>query len=98
VEGLGKPGDVLIAFSTSGRSPNVLRALEAAGERGLRTIAFLGSGGPAASLAELSLCVDSTETARTQEAHQFLMHCFMDALEATLTSSGKAGLSGDHDA
>jgi D-sedoheptulose 7-phosphate isomerase len=85
VTALGQAGDVLVVFSTSGRSPNVLRALEAARTRGLTSIALLGrDGGPAAALADLALVVAHAETARIQEAHQFLLHALMDQIEAAL--------------
>ncbi|MFN0123547.1 MAG: SIS domain-containing protein [Blastocatellia bacterium] len=83
VEGLGNPGDVLIVFTTSGNSRNVARALEAARQRGLKTIALLGRGGGAArGQADIELIVASDETARIQEAHQFLLHAIMDVIEA----------------
>jgi D-sedoheptulose 7-phosphate isomerase len=86
VEAFGLPGDVLIAFTTSGQSANVLRALEAARKRQVTSIAFLGgSGGAAASLANYALIVPHTDTARIQEGHQFLMHSLMDVIEAEFT-------------
>ena len=83
VEALGAPGDLLVIFTTSGNSPNVLGALETAKARGLESIAFLGKGGGAAKgLAGCEILVQSPETARVQEAHQFLLHCIMDVVEA----------------
>src|SRR5579875_3819514 len=83
VRGLGQPGDVLIVFTTSGNSPNILAALRAAREMSIRSIAFLGcNGGQARSLADCSLLVKHMDTARAQEGHQFLMHCLMDQIEA----------------
>jgi D-sedoheptulose 7-phosphate isomerase len=85
VEGLCQPGDVLVAFSTSGNSPNVLRALELAGRLQIRSIAFLGGdGGKAAALADCTLVVPHRDTARIQEGHNFLMHSLMDVIEAEL--------------
>lgn len=85
VRGLSQAGDVLIAFTTSGNSPNVLHALEAARELGIRSIAFLGrGGGPAKDLADCALVVPNNVTARIQEAHQFLLHSLMDRIEAGL--------------
>jgi len=82
VRGLGRPEDVLIAFTTSGNSPNVLLALEAAREMKLGSIAFLGGeGGKAKSIAECALIVPHAATARIQEGHQFLMHSLMDEIE-----------------
>jgi D-sedoheptulose 7-phosphate isomerase len=74
---------VLIVFTTSGNSPNVLGALEAARRRGLTTVALLGRGGGAArGQADIELIVEHNETARIQEAHQFLLHALMDVIEA----------------
>jgi D-sedoheptulose 7-phosphate isomerase len=85
LEGLCQPGDLLIAFSTSGNSPNVLRALEAARRLRIRSIAFLGrQGGKAAPLADCALIVPHGDTARIQEGHNFLMHSLMDIVEAEL--------------
>ncbi|MGO9227887.1 MAG: SIS domain-containing protein [Bryobacteraceae bacterium] len=83
VRGLGKAGDILIVFTSSGNSPNVLRALEAAREMGLRSIAFLGrGGGKAKDLADCVLMVPHAVTARIQESHLFLLHALMDQIEA----------------
>lgn len=80
---LGSNGDILIAFTTSGASANILEALAAAKELGIRTIAFLGrDGGAARELADGALVVRHWNTARAQEAHQFLMHALMDSIEA----------------
>lgn len=85
IRALGQKGDTLIAFTTSGNSPNVVRALEAARNMDLRSIAFLGrDGGKAAQLADCSLIVRHPDTARCQEGHQFLMHSLMDLIEAQL--------------
>lgn len=79
----GSLGGVLLVFTTSGNSPNVLRALEAARKRGVKTIALLGRGGGAArGQADIELIVAYNETARIQEAHQFLLHAIMDIIEA----------------
>lgn len=87
VSGLGQPGDVLIVFTTSGNSPNVLRALEEARCIGLKSIAFLGrDGGKARSLADCPIVVAHPDTARAQEGHQFLMHCLMDHIEVGLAA------------
>jgi D-sedoheptulose 7-phosphate isomerase len=82
VRALGRPGDVLIVFSTSGQSPNVVEALKTARELRIFSAAFLGhSGGSAAPLADCALIVSHSSTARIQEAHQFLMHSMMDLIE-----------------
>lgn len=88
VEALGKPGDILIAFTTSGNSRNVVRAIEAATRLGLISIAFLGAGGGRArELANIEILVEHQETARIQEAHLFLLHILMDGIEGSLTEA-----------
>jgi D-sedoheptulose 7-phosphate isomerase len=85
VRGLGKPGDVLVAFSTSGNSRNVIRAIEVAKEMGLKSISFLGKGGGfTRGLADVELVVNSDVTARVQEAHLFLYHCLCRMTELRL--------------
>lgn len=81
----GVKGDVLVAFSTSGKSRNILRALEEAGRRGLESIAFLGrAGGACRGLATVELIVPGTATARIQEGHKFLAHVLCEMVEGTL--------------
>jgi D-sedoheptulose 7-phosphate isomerase len=85
VQGHGRPGDVLIALSTSGRSPNVLAAVEAAHESGLTVWAFSGRpGNPLARAADDALCVDSPHTATVQEVHQVAVHLLCAAFEEAL--------------
>jgi phosphoheptose isomerase len=87
VQAFGKPGDILIAFTTSGRSENVRRALVAASELKIITIAFLGKdGGTCAGLADIELLVTSGVTARIQEGHQFLFHTICEMVEEQLQS------------
>lgn len=75
VEALGVEGDILIGFSTSGNSANVVKALEAAHALGMTTIGFLGgSGGKCKPLCDYSFVIDSHETARIQEMHITLGH------------------------
>lgn len=75
VEALGRPGDLAIGITTSGRSPNVVQGLETAKARGLRTIALTGGdGGAAGRLAEVHVNVPETVTARVQEAHITVLH------------------------
>ena len=89
VQGLGRPGDLLIVFTSSGRSPNVIHALKAAREMGIESVAFLGKdGGPALPLADEALVVRHNDTARIQEGHQFLMHSLMDLLEVAVAAAG----------
>ena len=78
-----RAGDVAIAFSTSGRSPNVVRGLAAAREAAATTVLFGGGeGGPALEHADHALLVPSESTARIQELHVFFLHCVIDAVDA----------------
>jgi D-sedoheptulose 7-phosphate isomerase len=82
VEALGNPGDVLVAFSTSGNSPNVLRAITAARGQGMKTVAFIGKGGGAMKgTCDFEFHVPSTNTARVQEAHLMLYHCLCEWID-----------------
>ena len=82
VEALGRDADVLVAISTSGRSPNILRAIHAARDRGLRTIGFTGqSGGGMADLCDTCFLIPSGETPRIQEGHEFLGHLLCALVE-----------------
>src|SRR5215831_689998 len=85
VAAFGVPGDVLICLTTSGTSRNVIRALEEAKARKLRTIAFLGrDGGSSTGIADIDLLVKSDSTARIQEAHQVLLHVLCEIIEGRL--------------
>jgi phosphoheptose isomerase len=85
VAAFGLPGDVLICLTTSGKSKNVVRALEEAKARKLKTIAFLGrDGGSTIGIADIDLLVRSDSTARIQEAHQLLLHVLCEAIESHL--------------
>jgi len=85
VAAFGVPGDVLICLTTSGTSKNVIRALEEAKARKLRTIAFLGrDGGSSTGIADIDLLVKSDSTARIQEAHQVLLHVLCEIIETRL--------------
>jgi len=85
VEGLGKPGDLLLCFSTSGNSPNIAAALRAARALGMGTIALLGKdGGAARALADLALVVAADDTARIQEAHLQVLHYICEVVEVAL--------------
>ena len=85
VEAFGNEGDVLVAISTSGNSPNILLALERAREMGVRTVALLGKdGGKAKGLADVELIVSSLVTARIQEGHKFLLHSICEQVEGSL--------------
>lgn len=85
VEALGQKGDVLIAISTSGNSPNVLKALEAAKLQGLKTIGLTGkTGGKMASLCDVVLKMPSTYTPNIQECHIMLGHIICQIIEDTI--------------
>lgn len=85
VEALGRPGDVLFALSTSGRSPNILAALEAARAGKIRTVGFTGSReGAMAPLCDLLIRVPHAETPRIQEGHEAIGHAICALVEATL--------------
>ena len=89
VQAYGKPGDVLAAFTTSGKSENVLRAMVAAKEIKVKTIAFLGrDGGRCAGLADVELLVSSNSTARIQEGHKFLLHTICELVDQQLAPVG----------
>ena len=82
VAGLGRPGDVLLAISTSGNSLNVVRAVEAAQQRGLHTLGLLGKdGGRLKDMVHIALVVPSSNTQRIQEVHITLGHILCGALE-----------------
>lgn len=89
VEGLGRPGDVLFAISTSGNSRNVIRAVEAAKAGGIYAVGLLGrDGGTLAPMVDLAIVVPSDETARIQEAHIFLGHVLCTLIEKELGVGG----------
>lgn len=79
---LGRPGDVLIGLTTSGRSPNVIKAMQAARQIGMTTVGLLGgNGGAALAECDLALVVPSTETGRIQEGHIAIGHALMELIE-----------------
>ena len=85
VEALGAPGDVALAISTSGSSPNVLKAIEVARSRGLKTLGLAGrDGGKLAKMVDLCLTVPHRETARIQEIHALLIHLFCEMIDGAL--------------
>ncbi len=90
---LGRKGDVLLAISTSGNSANVVAALRAARELGLRTVALTGNGGGrmAAVMAadDVHVCVPHTRTMRIQEVHLLALHCICDGIDTQLFGDRK---------
>ena len=91
VRGLGRPGDVLVALSTSGNSPNVVEAVDAAAEIGVRTVACTGEGGGRLrETAELWLGIPSADTARIQEGYMLLLHTCCELAERALAAETRA--------
>ncbi|HEY5791954.1 MAG TPA: SIS domain-containing protein [Chthoniobacterales bacterium] len=85
VKAFGKPGDVLIGLSTSGKSRNVLDAIEEARRLGVKSIAFLGKGGGfTTGAADVEIIVPHAETARVQEVQKFLLHVLCEIVEEKL--------------
>jgi D-sedoheptulose 7-phosphate isomerase len=82
IEGLAQPGDLVIVFTSSGNSANILRALDAARRLNLESIAFLGrDGGKATGLATCELIVPGTSGRTAQESHLFLLHYFCELID-----------------
>jgi D-sedoheptulose 7-phosphate isomerase len=85
LEGLGRAGDVLLGITTSGSSPNVIKALNTARTMGITTLGFLGKdGGAALSLCDVALVVPSDQTALVQEVHITAGHALIEAIETQL--------------
>ncbi len=85
VEASGRPGDVLLAISTSGNSANILAAAQQAKKQNITVIAFTGgTGGELAKLADISFIVPSTITARIQEMHELAMHIICELIDKNL--------------
>jgi D-sedoheptulose 7-phosphate isomerase len=83
VQGLARPGDVVAAFTTSGRSANIVSALQAARENGATTVLFGGGdGGPAKEFADYALISPSSTTPRIQEFHTFMLHALSEMVDA----------------
>lgn len=82
VEALGNPGDILVVFSTSGNSANILKAIEQAKSQGVMTVAFLGKdGGKAKGTCGIEFVIPSQSTARIQEGHKILYHTLCDWID-----------------
>lgn len=88
VRALGQSGDVLLAISTSGHSPNVIAAIEAAHERDMTVVALTGKGGgrmpQVLSETDVHICVPHDRTARIQEVHLLVLHCLCDGVDRQL--------------
>ena len=88
VRALGQPGDVLLAISTSGNSPNVIEAITAAHANDLRVVALTGKGGGAIAdilqETDVHICVPAERTSRIQETHLLTIHCLCDGIDCLL--------------
>jgi len=85
VEAHGRPGDAVVAISTSGNSPNVVAGVEAARDRGLRVVGLLGKGGGRlAAQVDVAIAVPSDVTARVQECHVAVLHVLCELVESEL--------------
>jgi len=82
VEAFGQAGDVLVVFSTSGKSPNILKALKVAQSRKMLRLGALGKGGgPAQALCDHAIVVPSEDTSRIQEIHGWIIHAWLECVE-----------------
>ncbi len=85
IEALGTKGDICVAISTSGASPNIVRACEQAREQGIKAIGLLGcDGGRVAALCDLALIVPSNDTQRIQETHNLVGHVLCELIESEM--------------
>lgn len=84
IEALGQAGDVAWGFTTSGNSPNVVKALICAKEKGLYTVVFSGRGGEVVKWADIAILIPSDNAQRIQEVHLFLGHFICEMLEDAL--------------
>ena len=83
IEAIGKAGDIFIGFTTSGNSPNMLRAFEAAKKLGMTTCGFLGrDGGKAKALCDIQIIIPANPSSRIQEAHKFLYHVICEWVDS----------------
>jgi len=85
IEALGTNGDICLAISTSGASPNIIKACQQAREQGIKIIGLLGrDGGGVASLCDIALIVESNDTQRIQETHNLIGHIICELVESEL--------------
>jgi D-sedoheptulose 7-phosphate isomerase len=90
VTGLCQPGDVVIGISTSGHSPNVIKAIQEAKRLKAVTVAFTGQKGPLTALADYAICIPSNDTARIQEAHIVVGHIICSIVEMAIVEGEKS--------
>lgn len=87
VEGLANTNDLLVCFSSSGNSPNILKALAAAKDKGVKSVALLGKGGgQARGKADLEIIVANSDSGRVQEAHTLILHALLEVIEREITA------------
>lgn len=87
VEGLANKNDLLVCFSSSGNSPNILKALDAAKAKGVKSVALLGKGGGKAhGQADLELIIANSDSGRVQEAHTLILHALLEVIEREITA------------
>ncbi|NGX45714.1 MAG: Phosphoheptose isomerase [Chlamydiae bacterium] len=98
VEAYGRPGDILAVLTTSGNSPNIVEAVAAAKEKGVKTLAFLGKdGGALRGQTDLELCIPgSGYSDRIQEAHMTAIHIIIQMVEQRLFHESPAPLARNH--
>ncbi len=88
IRAFGQPGDVLLAISTSGNSPNIIEAIRAAQDNDLIVVALTGKGGGAIAKmmreVDTHICVPAERTARIQETHLLTIHCLCDGIDHLL--------------
>ena len=90
IESLGRPGDILLAISTSGMSPNILSAVAAARQMGIKVIGLTGcGGGKVAASSDIAITIPSDDIPRVQEAHIAVCHLICEYAEATLYGGRK---------
>jgi phosphoheptose isomerase len=86
IEGLAQPGDIVVMFSSSGNSSNLLAALTAAEQKRVVTVALLGkTGGLMAGKADYEIIVPGAETARIQEVHTLILHSWLEQIDSAFT-------------
>jgi len=87
VEGLANANDLLVCFSSSGNSPNILKALAAAKDKGAKSVALLGKGGGhARGKADFEIIVANSDSGRVQEVHTLILHALLEVIEREITA------------
>ncbi|MBP7080618.1 MAG: phosphoheptose isomerase [Rhodocyclaceae bacterium] len=93
IKALGRRGDILLAISTSGNSPNVMEAIAVAHAKGVRVVALTGKGGGKMTNLlndhDIHLCVPADSTARIQEVHLLTLHCLCDGIDSLMLGDPK---------